>query len=303
MSFITHFTFVVAAALVGGPFSSPILGQAARAQPSAALISDLSGSASVRSTNRKAMPAARFDAIAVDEVIEVGPASRVTLVLAGGKRFELGSGARAAVAVDRLTSSSGPILELAPLPPLPRIAALDESRPKGPAGGIRLRGPQIMGLSPNDASTLAIRTKLRFTPVAGASKYGIEIEDDSGRRVFGVETTAPEVIVPTGVLEPGVAYQWTVRTLDLFGATARGESPFRTLSREDERDRDALRLSLHADGGAGALALLAAVDQGLGLYAEALEGFREALKKAPEDQAIIQALKRLEERLENATSK
>ena len=85
--------------------------------------------------------------------------------------------------------------------------------------------------------------------MAGASKYGIEIEDDSGRRVFGVQTGASEVMVPDGVLEPGVAYQWTVRTLDLFGATARGAGLFSTLSSEDERDREALRRSLEAEGG------------------------------------------------------
>ena len=302
MSFRTQFTRGIAAMLFAGFFSSPVLAQVVRAQASAALISDLSGSASIQSTNRK-VGAERFDAIAADDVIQVGPGSRVTIVLAGGKRFELGAGARAAVAVDRLTSPSGPITELTPLPPLPRLAALDASRPKGPAGGIRLRGPRITGLSPFDTSTLATRTRLRFAPVAGASNYSVEIEDASGRRVFGVETTASEVMVPDGVLEPGVSYQWTVRTLDLFGATAQGASPFRTLSREDERDREALRRSLDAEGGADALALLATVDQRLGLYAEALEGFREALKRVPGDMAVVRAIRRLEELLDSPSSK
>ena len=287
-------TLGAAAVLVGSFCASHAFAQVARAQSSAALVSDLTGSASIQSTTPKAVPVERFDAIAVGVVIEVGPDSRVTLVLAGGKRFELGPRARATIAVDRLTSLSGPITQLTSLPPLPRIAALDASRPKGPPGGIRLRGPRISGLSPFDAVTLAPHTRLRFAPVAGAGKYGIEIEDDSGRRVFGVETTDSEVLVPGGVLEPGVAYQWTVRTLNLSGATARGTGQFRTLSSEDERDREALRRSLDAEGGARALALLAAVDQRLGLYAEALDGFREALRRTPDDMAIAQAVRSLE---------
>jgi hypothetical protein len=267
------------------------------------LVSDLAGSASIETATRKPVRLDRFDAIVAGAAIEVGPMSQLTLVLAGGKRFELGAGARATIAADRLTSQSGPVTELASLPPLPRIAALDASRPKGPAGGIRLRGPRISRLDPSDAVTLATRTRLRFAPVAGASQYGIEIDDSSGRRVFGVETMASDVTVPNGLLEPGAAYQWTVRTLDLSGATARGVSQFRTLSSEDERQREALRRSLDAEGGARALALLAAVDQRLGLYAEALEGFREALKSAPDDKPIAQAIRSLEELLEPAAPK
>ena len=101
------------------------------------------------------------------------------------------------------------------------------------------------------------------------------------------------------MLQPGLAYRWTVRTLDLFGASALGASPFRTLAAEDERDREALRRSLRAEGGARALALLAAVDERLGLYSEALEGFREALKSAPDDTAIAEAVKRLEKLLQH----
>jgi hypothetical protein len=303
MSSRCQLTLGVAAVLIGSFSASPVFVQVARAQSSAALVSELTGSASIQSTTPKAVPVERFDAIAVDVVIEVGPESRVTLVLAGGKRFELGPGARATIAVDRLTSQSGPITQLTSLPPLPRIAALDASRPKGPPGGIRLRGPRISRLDPFDAVTLAPHTQLRFAPVAGAGTYDIEIEDYSGRRVFGFETRDSEVIVPSGVLEPGVAYQWTVRTLDLFGATARGTGQFRTLSSEDERDREALRRSLDAEGGARALALLAAVDQRLGLYAEALEGFREALRRTPDDMPIAKAIRSLEERLEDASPK
>ena len=298
MSPRTPVATVLAAILMGAVSSSPVLVQVAPAQPTAALVSDVTGSASIETAPRKNVRIARFDAIAAGAVIEVGPNSQVVLVLAGGKRFELGSGARATISADRLTKQSGPLTELASLPPLPRIPALDTSRPKGPAGGIRLRGPRISGLRPSDAVTIATGTRLRFAPVAGASQYGIEIENSSGRRVFGVETTAADVMVPEGVLEPGVAYQWTVRTLDLSGATARGVSQFRTLSSEDERHREALRRSLGAEGGGRALALLAAVDQRLGLYAEALDGFRDALRRTPDDVAIAQAVKSLEELLE-----
>lgn len=274
-------------------------GQEPAAKPIAALISELSGAASIRATpDAGAGIAQRFDAMAVGATLEIAPQSRAVIVLAGGQRFELGPNARATIAATRLTSPSGPITELPPLPPLPRLVALDESRPKGPPGSVRLRATEIARLRPYGGVTLAERTVLRFEPVRGASRYGVEIADQAGKRIFATESTTPEVIVPAGVLEPKASYYWTVETLDRFGAAARGASEFSTLSAEDGRLRQALRQSLGASGDGSALALVAEVDRRLGLDEEALDGFRAALAGSPDDLALQQAVRRLATLLE-----
>ena len=286
-------------AVLLGALSCPVWAQEAAPKPLAALISDLSGEASITpAPGAAAGNARRFDAIVVGATLATGPRSRAEIVLAGGQRFELGPNARATIAAKQLTSPSGPITELPALPALPRIVALDESRPKGPPGGVRLRGSAISGLRPFHTVTLAERTVLRFNPVRGASKYAVEIENDAGRRIFVAESTTPEVVVPAGVLEADTSYFWTVQTLDKVGGAARGTSEFKTLSSEDARVRQALRRSLEAEGGGGGLALLAEIDRRLGLYQEALDGFRAALAKTPDDLFIQQAVRRLEKLLE-----
>jgi hypothetical protein len=289
------------AALVLGALSCPVWTQERTSKPIAALISDLSGKATVTATSPGGTSnAQRFDAIEIGATLEIGAESRAVIVLAGGQRFELGPKARATIATKHLASASGPVTELPPLPALPRISALDESRPKGPPGGVRLRVPSIAGLRPFHTVTLADRTTLRFKPVSGASRYAVEIESDAGRRVFGIESTTAEVVVPAGVLTPDTSYYWTVQTLDKFSGAARGSSEFRTLSAKDAQLREALRRSLETEGGDNHLALLAEIDRRLGLDEEALAGFRAVLAKNPDDVAIQQAVRRLEKLLEIA---
>jgi hypothetical protein len=269
--------------------------QAPAAPSIAALISELSGEATVRSTPAAARDRARrFDAVPVGARLELGAQSRGVLVLAGGRRFALGPNARATVADDRLTATSGPVTELASLPTLPRLTALDESRPAGPPGAVRLRGAVISGVRPSHAVVLNPPLTLRFDPVAGASRYAVEVENQAGRRIFAAETPKPEQAVPPGVLEPGASYYWVVRTLDKAGGEARGTGQFRTLSLDEVAQRDALRRSLASEGDAGGVALLAEIDRRLGLYQEALEGFRAALAGTPADPAIQRAIRWLE---------
>jgi hypothetical protein len=113
-----------------------------------------------------------------------------------------------------------------------------------------------------------------------------------------VESTTPQVVVPAGVLQPGASYYWTVQTLDKVGGASRGTSEFKTLSSEDARVRQALRQSLAVEVDASGLALMAEIDRRLGLYEEALSGFRAALAKSPEDVALQQSVQRLEKLFE-----
>ncbi|MEO7271057.1 MAG: hypothetical protein ABIX28_23450 [Vicinamibacterales bacterium] len=272
---------------------SPVQGQDTPPKPVAALISELSGDASIEASPRR--PARRFDTIAAGQTVRTGPNARCVLVLMSGQRFELGPGARATIAGDRLTPTSGPITELPSLPTLPRIAALDASRPQGPPGAVRLRASRVSGLRPYHAVIATQPLTLRFQPVEGASRYTVEIEDETGRSIFRGEVVGVDLAVPAGTLVPGATYYWSVESLDKAGGAARGTSRFTTLSTEAAERRDTLRRALASDAGPAAIALQAEVDRRLMLYPEALEAFRIALARSPDDPAIQRALRWLED--------
>lgn len=264
--------------------------------PLVALISELSGTATIRSpSGGPPVAAKRFDALSSGMSMEMGPTSRAVVILSNGDRFEFGANARATFTATGLASSSGPIETLPRLPALPKLASLDESGPKGPPGSVRVRGERIPGLRPFGTVMLGARSlTLSFTPVSGASRYLVEVENADAQRIARGETTRPEFVVPAGVLAPGGKYYWTVQTLDKVGGAARGAGQFKILSSEDARARAALHASLTSPS-SESVALLAEIDRRLGLYAEALAGFRAALAGAPRDPAILQAIHSIEE--------
>jgi len=286
-----------AAALIAlGLWQSPLSSQekATAGEKRAALISELIGSASIQErASQASVPVDRFAAVAGGAILSVHRESRAVIVLSNGKRFVLNAGARATVHADGLTKISGSVEEMPALPVLPQLVALEASAPKA-LGGVRLRSTAIVGLSPSNGSALASRATLRFKPVQGAATYRVEIEDEKGRVIFGVQTTSPEVRVPPDILTAGAAYYWTVRSIDHPGAQARGSAEFGTLRAEEATARDNLMHRLHSEGDVSSLALLAAIDRHLGLHQEALEGFRDALTRSPGDRALIEAVRELE---------
>ena len=259
-----------------------------------ALISELSGTATIQQqAPAAAASAARFDSLSEGAVLRVGRGSRVLLVLADGKRFALNADARATVRADRLTATSGSIDELPRLPALPPLVALE---PKAPTalGGLRVRSTSITGLSPAAGAVRASHTTLRFAPVQGAATYRVEVENEKGRIIFAVETRGTEVLLAAELLEAGAFYYWTVRTVDRAGAQARGSAEFTTLTSDEEKTREDLKRRLDAEGSVSSIALLATIDLHLGLYQEALDGFRAALVQSPDDESLKAALRRLE---------
>jgi len=266
-----------------------------------ALASLVSGSVSVVEPGRERRVVGRFDWLPPGALVEVAVGSSVTLAFATGTRFELGPGSRATLVVGGLGDSSGPVSVLPPLPPLPRI----QLAPAGRADrtmAVRTRGTRITGLYPaDDAAALADEVVLRFSPVAGAASYRLEIEGEDGTSVFRVETVSTTVKVSAGVLKAGMRYQWTVRTIGGTsmdqGPLARGDADFSTLSSETLTARARLREAF-AGSDAPSLAFLAEIDRELGLWWEAREGFQEALAKAPTDAAIRAALSAVERLLD-----
>src|SRR6185295_17910572 len=93
---------------------------------------------------------------------------------------------------------------------------------------------------------------------------------------YAAETTTSAVILPSGVLQPGTRYQWTVRTL--VGSLTRGEADFITVPLRTAEAREALRRAVEAEGGIDSLALLAEVDRCLGLLPEARDELREVIR-------------------------
>jgi hypothetical protein len=140
-----------------------------------------------------------------------------------------------------------------------------------------LRGERIEGLYPRcGISTLAGTTTLRFEPVEGRGGYRVEVREKEGELVYAAETTTSAVILPSGVLQPGTGYQWSVRTL--VGSLARREAGFITLPLRTAEAREALRRAVEAEGGIDSLALLAEVDRCLGLLLEARDELRKVVR-------------------------
>jgi len=237
-----------------------------------------------------------FDWLPAGAIIEVGQDGASTVAFATGRRYELGVGAKVTLAEDGFSAQSGSVQTLSSVPPLPRVAAIAQDAPSASrAGAVRIRGLRIADLYPRaDSTTLPDATVLRFAPTAEATTYKVDIEDEGGKTVFSIETQAPSIAISAGVLKPAARYDWRVRTLNKPGPAARGEGEFTTLSSHAVTEREALRQPLHAAGDAASLALLAEIDRRLGLLYEAREDLRAALVKSPGNEAIREALKRLE---------
>ena len=268
-------------------------------EPPVAIVAALSGTASVTSAANKPAPLALFDRISASSTLEVARGSMVTLVFLNGARYELGESATATTGTTSITSSSGPVRRLEPLPSLPRFLPIAGNTQAGPrSGAVRIRGAEITHLYPGgDTTALADSTVLQFGPLADASRYRVEVDAESGARVFEVETQSSTVTISPGVLIPGARYYWQVRSLDRAGQAARGTAEFTTLSAETARERAALKAAVEATGDATSLALLAELDRSLGLLREARDGFRAALARAPDQSELRRFLDRVEQRL------
>ena len=259
-----------------------------------AIISQIEGTAHVTTSAAAQRTAlALFDWVPRGAVVEVAPRSKVAIAFANGKRWELGERARVTIDDNGVTSSTGTVRQLASLPPMPAISpAAGQGQQR--AAATRVRGSKIEGLYPDgSALTLADETVLRFSPDAGASRYRIVVENESGDAVFQAETESASVAISAGILQPGSRYYWNVRTLDKIGSTARGEAEFATLAADKAASRAAFRQALTASGDAASLALLAEIDRSLGLLHEAEQGLQAALAKAPNDEALRRALDRV----------
>lgn len=269
----------------------------------AAIVSSISGEASVRmpsDLDRK--PLHLFDWLAAGSVVEVGAGSRLIIAFCDGNRFQMEEGAKGVLAVGAFKDVSGTIRTLPSFPPMPRLAAIDRSaQASAKAGAIRIRGDkalQIRNLYPRaDTSALPDETTLLFSPTREIARYKVELEDEFGRTVFSAETESVSLVVPRGILKAGARYYWRVRSVEIVGPAARGESEFTTLAAEEIDRRTALRNRLKERGDVEALSLMAEIDRRLGLLLEARNEFRSALSLSPSDQTLRRMVEDIERQL------
>ena len=279
--------------------SSPPPEEPPRAE-AVAVVSSLTGNAWVSAPPEMKKDTVRlFDWLPAGSLVDVGSGSSLILAFSNGSRFELGEKTKAAVAASGLTAASGTLRPLDSVPPMPRMASIASGNPAGArSGAIRIRGQRIENLYPRaDTATLPEGTTLRFSPIDGAARYKVELEDESGRTLFEAETPGATLNVPTGILMPGARYYWKVRSVDRIGPAVRGESEFATLATADMEKRTTLKATLENRGDLESLALLAEVDRRLGLLAEANEEFQAALARSPGSDAIRRALEEIQKQL------
>jgi len=266
----------------------------ASAAPSAlsvAIVAGLSGQATVRANGEVARTLRLFDRLEAGATIETGDDSVVVLVFRGGERAQIGRGSRGRVEATRIAPLQGTVTALASVSPVPlvapvRAAGTTITAVRIRAGGIAVRGPA------HGVTTRPDHTVLYFDPVAAAARYEVEIEAPDATVVYRTESDASQVAVPAGVLQAGSDYRWRVRTRGATGFALSGEGHFSTLSYEAGTARERLRASLATIDGAAAL--LAEVDWTLGLWPEALEGFR---RTGADDAVIANRIAAIERRL------
>lgn len=262
-----------------------------------ALVYSLVGGAVLTEPSKAPQSLRLFDRLVAGTTVEVASGARLALAFANGRRYELGGISKATIGRADLSSRSGPVRPLPTFPPLPHLSPIaEEENPGLSAGAVRIRSERITGLYPrHGAATLAGETTLRFDPVEGGGKYRVEVQDRQGRIVFSTETTDPTV--NTGkTLKTGMRYDWTVRTIERVGSVATGQATFLTLPSVEAKGRGALREAVESAGDGPSLALLAEIDRSLGLWGEALDELRTAVRKSPGDANLAKVLAEVERR-------
>jgi len=256
-----------------------------------AIVTRLRGTASLAGSPSGRTSLSLFQRLNAGGQLEVGPDSDLVVVFGNGRRYLLGHGAVALLGREELFGRRGPVTALSPLPPLPTLARIRaDERAGSRAAAVRIRGERIDGLHPRSGESAPVSgAVLRFERVSGAARYRVEVRDEAGG-LWQLTTAETRVAVPPGLLKPEARYSWTVRTVDRAGPMAGGEADFVTLSAALEAQRAALKEALEGMGDASSLALLAEVDRGLGLVAEASEEAKLALRGAGDDTTLRDAL-------------
>jgi hypothetical protein len=240
-----------------------------------------------------------FDWIKIGAVIQTESGAKVVIAFSSGDRYELKGKTKTTVGPKGFTSSTGSVEKLAPVPVMPQIAAISqEARPGSRLGGIRLRSvwqkgqkAPISRFYPSEGATLlAEEAVLTFEPIDGIKKYKVEIKDESGNKIFSVETDSTKIATYPSVLKPGAKYSWKVWALEKEKPSVLSEAVFSTVSEENTRARNAFKEQAYQSKDGIKLLLLAQMDMALGLRKEACQTLRDALAFFPDNTEIKNAI-------------
>jgi hypothetical protein len=255
-----------------------------------AVVASLTGSATLSYSGQQAVKVRNLDWLGAGVRIEVQPNSTMRLILLNGRNYELRGEAVVTIDSSVLKVVAGPVRELNRLPPVPTIAPIaDTSSDVAGVTAMRTNMPKIT-LYPHNASAIADQVTLWFDPVREASNYSVVVMDKDEKILFRVSTEANTVEVPADLLKPGSRYHWRVRSFGDAGVLGEKGAVFVTLSQEDLARRSAFAAAVRAEDEGMRLALIARVDQEIGLLAEARDGYEAALRLRPSDPAIQSAL-------------
>jgi len=255
---------------------------------SAAIIASITGEARVRS-GAASSRVAILDRLGPGVTIETGAKSAAVVLLGNGRRWELGERARASVDENVITPLSGPIRELPRLPPIPKPAPI-AGNPGDVPGAVRFRGPSPpRSLYPfAGASVLRDSVRLSFSEVPGASLYRVVLADGEDSVLWRRQTASTSVAVPANLVKPGGSYVWHVQAMGQGAVLGEADARFAALSSQTATDRRNFAAAISAQP--GLRALLASIDLQLGLFAEAVDEFSDALRDSPGDPDLQRAL-------------
>ena len=261
-----------------------------------ALVSALSGSASVDSGGRTTLKL--FDWVRSGATVRVPRESQLTLVLTSGHRFELTGPARATVSATALSATTGSIRALSAPAHLQRVAPISKAEERGRhAAAVRVRGPHIRStIHPTPLSSGAAQRFSASTRSKGQRSTWSRLRTLAHYAFFTLKPMRRESRCrSTYSLAPPTTGAYS--TVGKVGAQARGDAEFRTLLTADEGARQALRDAMDKLGDPHTLALLAHIDFELGLFREAGDGVRAALEKSTADPSLHTALLQLSRRI------
>jgi hypothetical protein len=273
---------------------------AAADQPAAApvaIVVSASGTITRATPETGAQAVRRFDRLGPGTLLETGADGVLQVVFRSGVRARLAPSSRARIEAARMVALGGTVEALASVPVLPTVAAVPQAGTavaavRVRAGALALHRPAVGQVTLADATVLS-------GEAAPADEYDVEVEDDAAQVVFRSRASAPRVEVPHGTLAPGHTYRWRMRATAPSGFSAEGRGHFSTLPTAAAEARATLRGAL-GDADPSSVALLAELDFALGLWSEALDGFRAARRRGVADAVVDARIADLATRLGDA---
>lgn len=235
-----------------------------------AIVCRIQGKATLAAPGQPPRELALFDWLPAGSKLETGPDSKLSVVFAGGERFEVEAGAVAVVEGRALRATRGRVARLASLPMIPGMARSAAAEVRGRPGSVTIRRPgppQPWWTSfrpAADGAVLASAAELAFEPREAGGRHAVEVFDAKGAVIHRAAAEGGRFPLPPDLLRPGAWYAW--RAVPEGAPDARPlEARFHTIEARHAAVRARLAEAAAKDPAGEAAALLQAMDRWLGL--------------------------------------